>query len=202
MAQINLALFNRAIINTTETGQSDEYFFNKFDLSKIMRKKIIKRCDSDDENEDKEEEEEENDLIDYTNLDRSRVPVHQIPADAIALCDLKTHITYTGGKVISPVPGYYKLIFTLDFRQLYTSIMIFYCLFIQSFFGADNKLYLQRNENAITTKFLKEMADKRAFYKKEMKNTRPIRLSTECMIRGKCRQTCVQFPVRLVWFVL
>ncbi|ACZ63579.1 DNA polymerase [Pieris rapae granulovirus Wuhan] len=174
--KINLALFNRAIINTTETGQSDEYFFNKFDLSKIMRKKkIIKRCDSDDENDDKEEEEEnENDLIDYTNLDRSRVPVHQIPADAIALCDLKTHITYTGGKVISPVPGYYKLIFTLDFRQLYTSIMIFFTVCLSNlFFGADNKLYLQRNENAITTKFLKEMADKRAFYKKEMKKYAP-----------------------------
>ncbi|ABC61224.1 DNA polymerase [Choristoneura occidentalis granulovirus] len=172
--KINLALFNRAINNTTDSGQLDEYFFNKFDLSKIMhRKKATKSRKEDDDNESEEDENEDKDegeVIDFSNLERSRVPLHQIPTDSIALCDLKTKIKYTGGKVLSPVPGFYNLIFTLDFSQLYTSIMIFYtCCLSNLFYGANNKLYLQRNTNAVATKFLKEKAEERAMYKKEMK---------------------------------
>lgn len=160
--KINLALFNRAMINKTESGSPDEYFFNKFDLNKIMhKKKIGDECDDDNE---------EGHFVDYTNLDRTRVPTHLIPTDATPLCDLKTRMKYTGGKVISPRPGYYKLTFTLDFSQLYTSIMIHHTTCLSNlFYGSDNKLYLQRDENAITTKFLKEMAGKRAAYKTEMK---------------------------------
>lgn len=192
--KINLALFNRALNNTTITSnQPDEYFFNKCDLTKIMHRKkhggaTNKRNNNDDDETDCESNEDEDDenndsncnknekgeLIDFSNLDRNRVPTHQIPSNAIALCDLKTRMKYTGGKVLSPVPGFYKLIFTLDFSQLYTSIMIhFLCCLSNLFYGADNKLYLQHNENAVTTKFLKEMANNRAEYKKEMRNHEP-----------------------------
>ncbi|UXX41905.1 DNApol [Psilogramma increta granulovirus] len=187
--KINLALFNRAINNTTASNQSDEYFFNKYDLTKIMHRKkqnIVKHTynynnddeddtyNEEDENDNDEINNEQGELIDFSNLDRSRVPIHQIPSDAIPLCDLKTRMKYTGGKVLSPVPGFYKLIFTLDFSQLYTSIMIhFLCCLSNLFYGADNKLYLQRNENAVTTKFLKEMANNRAAYKNEMRNFEP-----------------------------
>lgn len=168
--KINLALFNRAIVNVQSNGQPDEYFFNKFDLNKVMQRKKTPCIPQSDEEEIKDED-QEGELIDYGNLDRKRVPTHQIPDDAIALCDLKARIKYMGGKVLSPVPGYYKLIFTLDFSQLYTSIMIHHTTCLSNlFYGADNKLYLQHNDNAIATKFLKDMAEKRALYKAEMKN--------------------------------
>nr|ARX71445.1 DNA polymerase [Erinnyis ello granulovirus]ARX71575.1 DNA polymerase [Erinnyis ello granulovirus]ARX71705.1 DNA polymerase [Erinnyis ello granulovirus]ARX71835.1 DNA polymerase [Erinnyis ello granulovirus] len=179
--KINLALFNRSLNNKSESNVRDEYFFNKHDLTKIMQRKNtsvaaqlrsddndLTDCESDDETND------EGETVDFTNLDRSRVPVHQIPSTAIPLCDLKTKMKYTGGKVLSPVPGFYKLIFTLDFSQLYTSIMIHYmCCLSNLFYGADNKLYLQKNENAVTTKFLKEMAGNRAAYKNEMRRHEP-----------------------------
>ncbi|QOD40062.1 dna-pol [Matsumuraeses phaseoli granulovirus] len=166
--KINLALFNRAIINTTESGTLDQYFFNKCDLSKIMHGKSAKDFYVDQDAE--EEKTEEGELVDYTNLDRPRVPVSQIPQDAVALCDLRTRIKYTGGKVLSPKPGYYNITFTFDFSQLYTSIMIHHKTCLSNlFYGSDNKLYLQHNSNAITSKFLLEMSEKRASYKKEMK---------------------------------
>ncbi|AGQ20355.1 dnapol [Clostera anastomosis granulovirus A] len=171
-SKINLALFNRALTNVTDDGRPDEYFLNKYDLSKIMHvKKNDQAEDESDEDGDADVvEKDKSVLIDFTNLNRGRVPVHQIPEDSAPLCELKTRIKYTGGKVLSPVPGYYKMIFTLDFSQLYTSIMIHYNTCLSNlFYGADNKLYLQQNTNAITTKFLKEMANKRATYKKEMK---------------------------------
>nr|UYX49729.1 dnapol [Darna trima granulovirus] len=166
--KINLALFNRAIINKTEDGQNDAYFFNKYDLSLIMSKKSRNDEENNDDDED-DDKIERGELVDYTNLNRSRVSEDQIPENAIALCNLKSYMKYTGGKVLSPKPGYYKLIFTLDFSQLYTSIMIHFNCCLSNLFFSNNKLYLQRNENAITTKFLKEMADKRALYKNEMK---------------------------------
>lgn len=154
--KINMALFNNAIQNV-DNNSPDPYFFNKFDLNRIMSKKQ----DGDGE-------------VNYANLDRQRVLETIIPKDAVALCDLRTNIKYTGGMVLSPVPGYYNVIFTLDFSQLYTSIMIYYtCCLSNLFFGSDNKLYLQRNSNAITTKFLNKMASNRALYKQEMKKHKP-----------------------------
>ncbi|QBQ01650.1 DNA polymerase [Hyphantria cunea granulovirus] len=151
--KINLALFYHAM-NNTHNDQSDPYFFNKFDLNKIMSRNNA----SDEEN------------LDMTKLRRNLVPTAKIPSNAIKLCPIKTNIKYVGGKVLSPVPGYYGLTFTLDFSQLYTCIMIAETTCLSNlFFGTDGYLYLQKNENAITTKFLKEMARKRAEWKGEMK---------------------------------
>nr|QDW81171.1 dnapol [Cydia pomonella granulovirus]QGY99402.1 DNA polymerase [Cydia pomonella granulovirus]QGY99969.1 DNA polymerase [Cydia pomonella granulovirus] len=168
--RLNLALFHRAISNINEAGRPDPYFFNRSDLSKIMGGN--KRFAAD-EKEDKEAE-NEGELVDFTVLGRPPVPTSQIPADAIPLCDLKTRIKYIGGKVLSPKPGYYRKTFTLDFSQLYTSIMIFFTTCLSNLFvGANKKLYLQINQNAITTKFLKEMANNRVLYKQEMKKYEP-----------------------------
>ncbi|UYE99106.1 MAG: hypothetical protein [Betabaculovirus sp.] len=67
--KINLALFNRALNNTTASNESDEYFFNKYDLTKIMHRKkhnsdtnktnINNNDDDDTDCEDGEDEEEE-----------------------------------------------------------------------------------------------------------------------------------------------
>nr|AMQ36054.1 PxGV-Torf91 protein [Plutella xylostella granulovirus] len=150
--KINLALFDRALKNTLNDS-ADSYFFNKFDLNK-MCKKI----------------DDGNDEVDLTKLARCRVPEHHIPKDAVKLCPLKCAINYTGGKVLAPKPGYYELLFTLDFSQLYTSIMIAETACLSNlFFGTDGYLYLQKNDNAITTKFLREMATKRAEWKADMK---------------------------------
>ncbi|APO13980.1 DNA polymerase [Plodia interpunctella granulovirus] len=169
--KINLALFNRAIINKSEEGHRDEYFFNKFDLKAVMgTKKTVNKIQEGDEID----EDQEGSVVDYSSLNRERVPVHQIPSTATQLCDLKTRMKYTGGKVLSPRPGYYGLTFTLDFSQLYTSIMIHYNTCLSNLFcGSDNKLYLQHDPNAITTKFLQQMADGRAMYKREMKKHTP-----------------------------
>ncbi|AAQ21696.1 DNA polymerase [Cryptophlebia leucotreta granulovirus] len=169
--KINLALFQRAINNTNESGKSDAYFFNKNELSKIMGKYSMNKRDVDD---DDEEEETEGELVDLSVLGRPFVPKNQIPEDAIALCDIKTRMKYVGGKVLSPNPGYYSKTFTLDFSSLYPSIMIHFTTCLSNLFvGSDKKLYLQRNTNAITTKFLKEMSENRVLYKKEMKKHDP-----------------------------
>ncbi|AAS82637.1 ORF101 [Agrotis segetum granulovirus] len=175
--KINLALFSRSIYNRNENGDADPYFYNKFDLNKIMgRKKSMARVNDDDDDDGQEAAaaEEEGEEIDFTNLSRSHVPLHLIPPDARKLCPLKTRMKYTGGKVLSPNPGYYETTFTLDFSQLYTSIMIYITACLSNlFFGSDGYLYLQHNENAVTTKFLKEMASKRAIWKQEMKKHAP-----------------------------
>jgi len=175
--KINLALFNRSIRNKGVDGESDPYFFNKFDLNKIMgdrTKKLTAFARQVDDEDEENEEEEEGEEIDFTNLDRTRVPEHAIPENARRLCPLKTRIKYTGGKVLSPRPGYYETTFTLDFSQLYTSIMIHITACMSNlFFGSDGYLYLQHNENAVTTKFLKDMAEQRVNSKREMKKHHP-----------------------------
>nr|QBH67367.1 DNA polymerase [Phthorimaea operculella granulovirus] len=166
--RINLALFKRAMTNTSEDGTPDPYFFNKTDLSKIMHRKPSEGVDESDE------EDKLGAKVDYTNLSRPRVPKHVMPDTSVELCQLTQRIKYTGGRVLSPAPGYYGVTFTVDFSQLYTSIMIHHtCCLSNLFFGDDNKLYLQHNKNAITTKFLNEMASKRAHYKKQMKFYKP-----------------------------
>lgn len=166
--RIIVALFDRAIKNKNTNGESDPYFFNKFDLNKmVIRKPIAQSPESD---SDSDEKKDEGDPMDLTLLLRRRVPEHEIPSNAVRLCPLKCNIKYTGGMVLSPVPGYYGLTFTLDFSQLYTSIMIAESACLSNlFFGSDGYLYLQKNKNAITTKFLQEQAGKRAGWKAEMK---------------------------------
>lgn len=165
--RINVALFDRAIKNKNTQGESDPYFFNKFDLNKMVLRKPTLPSDSDSEVEDKKDE---GDPMDLTAMLRRRVPQHEIPENAVKLCPLKCNIKYTGGMVLSPRPGYYGLTFTLDFSQLYTSIMIAESACLSNlFFGSDGYLYLQKNKNAITTKFLQEQASKRAEWKREMK---------------------------------
>ncbi|ABQ52044.1 DNA polymerase [Spodoptera litura granulovirus] len=161
--RINVALFDRAIKNTNN-DERDAYFFNKFDLNKMAFKK------KEYEEEQEESNEDEGDKIDFTTLVRKRVPVHVIPETAVKLCPVKSVIKFTGGKVLSPNPGYYNLTFTLDFSQLYTSIMIAETICLSNLFiGTDGYLYLQKNNNAITTKFLLEMSNKRAEWKADMK---------------------------------
>ncbi|AJK91771.1 DNApol [Spodoptera frugiperda granulovirus] len=163
--RINVALFDRSIKNVNKHNDKDPYFFNKFDLNKM-----IPRVRQESDNSDSEE----GDPLDLTSLVRRRVPVHEIPADAVRLCPLKCNIKYTGGMVLSPKPGYYGLTFTLDFSQLYTSIMIAESACLSNlFFGSDGYLYLQKNKDAITTKFLMDQAQKRAEWKKEMKKYEP-----------------------------
>ncbi|AOW41466.1 DNA polymerase [Trichoplusia ni granulovirus LBIV-12] len=166
--RIIVALFDRALKNRNTNDESDPYFLNKFDLNKMTpRKPTFQAVDSDSDCDDKKDE---GDPMDLTTLLRERVPEHKIPGNAVKLCPLKCNIKYTGGMVLSPVPGYYGLTFTLDFSQLYTSIMIAESACLSNlFYGSDGYLYLQKNKNAITTKFLQEQAGKRAEWKAEMK---------------------------------
>nr|AJA91734.1 DNA polymerase [Adoxophyes orana granulovirus] len=176
-----LALFSRSISNKNENDIPDPYFFNKFDLTKIMNVKSNNTNVYD--NDDDEDEEMANETrgegdklhsVNFTLLDRPRVPMSQIPSDAIALCNLKDNIKFVGGKVLSPTPGFYDKIFTLDFSQLYTSIMLHFTTCLSNlFYGSDNKLYLQINKNAIMYKSLLEMSENRASYRKEMKKHHP-----------------------------
>lgn len=171
--KINLALFNRCIRNRDENDTNEAFFFNKRDLNAIMGDKYNKQPNFFDDEED-EKDEDEGEEIDFTRLNRNKVPTHLIPATARKLCPLRTRVKYTGGKVLSPKPGHYKTTFTLDFSQLYTSIMIYITACMSNlFYGTDGYLYLQHDENAVTTKFLKAQAEQRAASKREMKKHDP-----------------------------
>ncbi|AQQ80384.1 DNA polymerase [Betabaculovirus altermyunipunctae] len=169
--RLNIMHFDRSLKNTNEANDSDAYFFNKYDLNKMVVRKPLVPVESDEDDEsDGDAKKDEGEPMDLTRILRRRVPVHEIPADSVRLCPLKCNIKYTGGMVLSPRPGYYGLTFTLDFSQLYTSIMIAETACLSNLFcGSDGYLYLQKNKNAITTKFLLDQSQKRAEWKREMK---------------------------------
>lgn len=191
-----IVYFGSFLRNTDEHGSSDPYIYNTKDLniisnrfgnisssSSIHKPKRIKFSDCfedmEEENDDDDDDNEHNagtnepdgTLFDFTKLPNRRpVPINLIPKTAVPLCDTKACIKYTGGKVLSPKPGYYSTLFTLDFAQLYTSIMMKHtCCVSNIFLGQDKKVYLDNNPQAVCTKLLKSWASSRAMYKAEMK---------------------------------
>ncbi|QEI03467.1 DNA-POL [Spodoptera cosmioides nucleopolyhedrovirus] len=167
--KVNVVFFYNAINNTrfdetTKKQVPDPYFFNKYDLSITSGRKRT----FDESNADSASPPVDNQMVDLTQLNRKPIPVADIPSDAVKLCHQKQKCIYTGGKVLSPNPGFKKWVVTLDFNSLYLSIMMQEGICLSNVFVAeDGFVYLVKNREAINPKLLKTLLDLRTTYKKK-----------------------------------
>ncbi|ABM45802.1 DNA polymerase [Spodoptera frugiperda multiple nucleopolyhedrovirus] len=169
--KVNVVFFYNAINNTRydkvkKINVPDPYFFNKHDLNVTSgRKRTFDQMN--DGNVD-------NQMVDLTQLKRKPIPVASIPADAVRLCHQKQRCVYTGGKVLSPNPGFKKWVVTLDFNSLYLSIMMQEGICLSNVFvGQDGYVYLMKDQEAINPKLLKTLLDLRTMYKKKRDRFEP-----------------------------
>ncbi|AXU41691.1 DNA polymerase [Spodoptera eridania nucleopolyhedrovirus] len=166
--KVNVVFFYNAINNTrfdetTKKQVPDPYFFNKYDLSITSgRKRTF------DESNGNGGGVVDSQVVDLTQLKRKPIAVADIPSDAVKLCHQKQKCVYTGGKVLSPSPGFKKWVVTLDFNSLYLSIMMQEGICLSNVFVAeDGFVYLVKNREAINPKLLKTLLDLRTTYKKK-----------------------------------
>ena len=171
--KVNVVFFYNAINNTRfdEVAQKqvpDPYFFNKFDLSVTSgRKRTFDERNGGVAAVDSQ-------VVDLTQLNRKPISVADIPPDAVRLCHQKKKCVYTGGKVLSPNPGFKKWVVTLDFNSLYPSIMMQEGICLSNVFIAeDGYVYLVKNRQAINPKLLKTLLDLRSTYKKKRDRFEP-----------------------------
>ncbi|AIE47788.1 DNA polymerase [Peridroma alphabaculovirus] len=166
--KVNVVFFYNAINNSRDADDADAaagknsvpdpYFFNKYDLSVTSGRK--RRYDEAAGDVDPQ-------VVDLSQLQRKPIPVADIPADAVRLCHQKQKCVYTGGKVLSPSPGFKKWVVTLDFNSLYLSIMMQEGICLSNVFIAeDGFVYLVKDRKAINPKLLKTLLDLRTVYKK------------------------------------
>ncbi|AIZ48653.1 dnapol [Agrotis segetum nucleopolyhedrovirus B] len=166
--KVNVVFFYNAINNTRfdETlnkAVPDPYFFNKYDLSVTSGRKRTHDGGTADAQ-----------VVDLTQLKRTPIAVDDIPGDAVKLCHQKQKCIYTGGKVLSPSPGFKKWVVTLDFNSLYLSIMMQEGICLSNVFVAeDGYVYLVKNRDAINPKLLKTLLDLRTTYKKKRDRFEP-----------------------------
>nr|WHN38771.1 DNA pol [Mamestra brassicae multiple nucleopolyhedrovirus] len=166
--KVNVVFFYNAITNTrvddvTKQTLPDPYFFNKYDLSVTSGRK---------RNYDGDSVDSQN--VDLTQLHRKPIPMSQVPIDAVKLCHQNQKCVYTGGKVLSPIPGYKKWVVTLDFNSLYLSIMMQEGICLSNVFVADDcNVYLVKYREAINPKLLKTLLDLRTFYKNKRDKFEP-----------------------------
>ncbi|CDG72433.1 DNA polymerase dnapol [Spodoptera exigua multiple nucleopolyhedrovirus] len=171
--KVNVVFFYNAINNTrfdetTKKQVPDPYFFNKYDLSITSGRK---RTFDERNNNDGDGVVVDSQVVDLTQLKRKPISVADIPCDAVKLCHQKQKCVYTGGKVLSPNPGFKKWVVTLDFNSLYLSIMMQEGICLSNVFVAeDGFVYLIKNREAINPKLLKTLLDLRTMYKKKRDN--------------------------------
>jgi DNA polymerase elongation subunit (family B) len=156
--KVNVVYFYNSLNNTYRNDKGeilpDPYFFNKYDLNITSGRKR------------KLEDEEQ--TVDITQLGRTPIPIEDIPEDALKLCHHNEKCVYTGGKVLSPKPGFYKWVVTLDFNSLYPTIMMQEGICLSNLFlGGDGYVYLLKDREAINPKQLKTLSDLRTLYKRK-----------------------------------
>lgn len=154
--KVNVVLFQKALTNkrTNADGSetADPYFFYKTDLSVTSGRKASSETDRQ--------------MVDLSMLDRRPVPANRVPADAVKLCAKRERCVYKGGKVLSPIPGMYKSVVTLDFNSLYLNIMKNEGICLSNVFVAtDDNVYLDKNLDAVNPKLLEELLSLRTKYK-------------------------------------
>ncbi|AAZ38266.1 DNAPOL [Agrotis segetum nucleopolyhedrovirus A] len=165
--KVNVVFFYNAINHTrfdetTKKQVADPYFFNKYDLSVTSGRKRTHDNQIDAQ------------VVDLTQLKRTPIAVADVPTDAVKLCHQKQRCIYTGGKVLSPSPGFKKWVVTLDFNSLYLSIMMQEGICLSNVFVADDGfVYLIQNRDAINPKLLKTLLDLRTMYKKKRDQFEP-----------------------------
>jgi DNA polymerase elongation subunit (family B) len=171
--KVNVVFFYNALNHTRYDAEMrnhvpDPYFFNKFDLNITSGRK---RSHYDSSNSTDVVDAQ---IVDLTQLNRIPVRSEDIPVDAYRLCHEKQKCIYTGGKVLSPNPGFKRWVVTLDFNSLYLSIMMQEGICLSNLFvGDDNYVYLIKNREAINPKLLKTLLDLRTAYKKRRDNFEP-----------------------------
>lgn len=165
--KVNVVFFYNALNNTrfdelVKKQVPDPYFFNKYDLSVTSgRKRTHDGSNVTTNNIDAQ-------VVDLTQLKRAPIAVSDVPSDAVRLCHQKQKCIYTGGKVLSPSPGFKKWVVTLDFNSLYLSIMMQEGICLSNVFVADDGyVYLVKNREAINPKLLKTLLDLRTLYKRK-----------------------------------
>jgi DNA polymerase elongation subunit (family B) len=157
---ISVAFFYKSLTNTRINSDDDSnyplpYFFNKNDLSIIsgQRKSFDKNC------------------LGISQLNRKRVPLANIPKNAINLGSANQIVKYKGGKVLQPHAGIYKYAFSLDFNSLYLTIMIAICACLSNLILCeDGNVYLNQDKEAINVKLLLELLQQRSGFKKNRDN--------------------------------
>ncbi|AKC91697.1 dnapol [Lambdina fiscellaria nucleopolyhedrovirus] len=192
--KINIVFFHLSLTNTAtlKNGRTvaDPYFFNRHDL-KITSGQICQgsrdntngsSSSSKHDTASNVERDDANvaaDVVDLTLLKRKPIPVEYIPKDAVKLCGVKASCSYKGGKVLEPQPGLEQWVATLDFNSLYLTIMMYEgACFSNIFVGADNNVYLVKNQDAINPKLLRNLLNLRSQYKSK---------------RDKCEQGAFQY---------
>lgn len=150
---ISSTFFHKALTNTrkdpvTNLETSNLYFFNKNDLGAMCNKG-------------------EGLLMGMSKLQRKRIPLKDVPSNAIRLGAINEIVKYEGGKVLQPRAGVYQYGFSLDFNSLYLTIMIDICACLTNLILCeDGNVYLNQDKEAINVKLLLELLKQRSDLKK------------------------------------
>ncbi|AAR28848.1 dnapol [Leucania separata nucleopolyhedrovirus] len=155
--KVTTKMFHNALTNTRRMDggggepMPDPFFFDKSDLNVTSGRKSASN---------------DRQLVDLTLLNRRPIPAAMIPPDVVRLCADRERCVYKGGKVLSPIPGMYKSVVTLDFNSLYLNIMKNEGICLSNvFLATDRNVYLHKNLDAVNPKLLEELLDLRTKYK-------------------------------------
>lgn len=143
-----LALNNTRMDPVTNVAVPDPYFFNKDDLGVMSSRGA-------------------NSIAGMSRLQRRRVSIQDLPANAICLGAINEIVKYEGGKVLQPRAGVYEHAFSLDFNSLYLTIMIDICACLTNLILCeDGNVYLNQDKQAINVQLLLQLLKQRSDFKK------------------------------------